>query len=90
MRARLDRGDYQGAVEAATVEGARPHSSADAFGRLDSALQTAIAEARLDLRAEIEDARQASAALSALVVLLSIAATICVVVGFRHRLLEYL
>ncbi|WP_162986239.1 hypothetical protein [Corynebacterium xerosis] len=90
MRARLDSGDYQGAVEAATVEGARPHSSADAFGRLDSALQTAIAEARLDLRAEIEDARQASAALSALVVLLSIAATICVVVGFRHRLLEYL
>ena len=72
------------------MEGARPHSSADAFGRLDSALQTAIEEARLDLRAEIEDARQASAALSALVVLLSIAATICVVVGFRHRLLEYL
>ena len=90
MRARLDRGDYAGAVEAATVEGAQPHSSADAFEDLDAALQTAIADARLDLRAEIEDARQASAALSAAVVLLSILATICVVVGFRHRLLEYL
>ncbi len=90
MRSRLDRGDYAGAVEAATVEGALPHSSADAFGELDAALQTAIADARLELRREIEDARQASAALSAVVVLLSIGATICVVVGFRHRLLEYL
>lgn len=90
MRSRLDRGDYAGAVEAATVEGARPHSSADAFGELDASLQTAIAEARLDLRGEIEDARQASATLSALVVLLSLGAVICVVVGFRHRLLEYL
>lgn len=90
MRARLDRGDYAGAVEAATVEGARPHSSANAFGELDASLQSAISDARLDLRRNLEDARQSSAALSALVTLLSLGAAICVVLGFRHRLMEYL
>ena len=90
MRSRLDVGDYAGAVDVATVEGTPPHSSADAFEALDASLQTAIAEARLDLRGEIEGARQASALLSALVVLLSIAAAIAVVFGFRNPLLEYL
>lgn len=90
MQSRLNRGDYAGAVEIATVEGALPHSSADSFRELDTALQASIAEARLELRGEIEDARRTSALLSGLVVLLSIAAAILVVVGFRHRLLEYL
>lgn len=90
MQARLDQGDYAGAVDTATVEGTEPYSSADAFAKLDRSLQVAIADARLDLRSEIEDARQSSATLSAVVMLLSIGAAIFVVVGFRNRLLEYL
>lgn len=90
MQARLNRGDYAGAVASATEQGARPYSSEDSFRALDATLQTSIAEARTDFRRDIEEARRTSALVSGLVVTLSIAAAILVVIGFRNRLLEYL
>ncbi len=91
----IDEGDYAAAVEITTNES--PGNGADGLGssgkefqRLDAALQSAIGHARENLRNEIESARQLSAILSTLTVLLTIMAAICVVIGFRNRLLEYL
>lgn len=97
MIALLDEGDYAGAVRIATDHDAdntresfAEPSSGQEFMRLDRALQAAISDARTELRNDIEEARVVSAALSGLTVALTVLASICVVVGFRNRLLEYL
>lgn len=85
-----DAGNYDAATTIASGDGLRGYSSASAFSELDESLQIAIAESRADLRARIEDARAATAALSSIVVLISIVSTTCVAFGFRQPMLEYL
>lgn len=85
-----DDGNYEAATAIASGDGLEGYSSATAFSELDESLQIAIAESRADLRARIEDARAATAALSSIVVLISIVSTTCVAFGFRQPMLEYL
>lgn len=85
-----NEGDYDAATAIATGEGLDGYSASTAFAELDDSLQVAIAESRADLRARIEDARAATAALSSIVVLISIVSTTCVAFGFRQPMLEYL
>ncbi|MBV7295973.1 hypothetical protein KRX51_08630 [Corynebacterium sp. TAE3-ERU12] len=90
MSALMDVGDYSTAMTIATGEGIDGVSSVESFRTLDTALREAIAESRQDLRTQIEEARTATAILSSLVVFVSVLAAICVALGFRNPLLEYL
>lgn len=89
MMEHLSAGDYAGAVRVATdVDNAS--SSATAFGQFDESLQNSIAESRLTARENLDQSRRAIAALSLATVTLTVIAAVLVVIGFRHRLLEYL
>lgn len=90
MAALIDAGDYDAATAVATGIGVDGASSARSFAELDSSLQDAIAESRNDLRTRIENARVATAGMSAGVVALTILAAVGVAVGFRQPLLEFL
>ena len=89
MISHLDSGDYAGAVAVATGT-TDPHSSAVVFRDLDEALRSSIADSRLLLREELDNARRASAVISLFTVTITTIAAVMVAFGFRNRLLEYL
>lgn len=89
MMDQLSTGDYAGAIATAT-DGNNQSSSAAAFQDLDNSLQSAISDARTELRMSLDNARRASAAISLVTIAVTILAAILVVLGFRSRLLEYL
>lgn len=90
MEAKIADGKYDEAVSVATGPPDQPVSSVRAFGALDSALQSTIDHARLNLRLRLEDARSASQTLAAAVTVLTILAALGVALGFRQPLMEYL
>lgn len=89
MMGQLATGNYAGAIGTATDMG-DTSSSAVAFQHLDNSLQSAISDARNELRASLDNARRASAIMSLTTITITIIAAILVVLGFRSRLLEYL
>lgn len=90
MQRHIDEGNYDLAVDVATGPPNQQVSSVREFGRLDDSLRSAIDASRQDLRARLEDARSASQTLASSVAVLTILAAICVALGFRHPLMEYL
>ncbi|WP_448852700.1 hypothetical protein [Corynebacterium sp. 335C] len=90
MQRHIDEGNYELAVDVATGPPNQQVSSVREFDRLDSSLQSSIDSARHDLRVRLEDARAASQILAGFVTFLTILAAICVALGFRHPLMEYL
>lgn len=89
MMEHLNTGDYAGAVRVATDVN-NSSSAATAFNELDDSLRSSIAQSRQAAREQIDDARSATAAIALITIMLTVLAAILVVVGFRHRLMEYL
>ncbi|ALC06823.1 hypothetical protein CDES_12375 [Corynebacterium deserti GIMN1.010] len=83
----LERGDYNGAVNAVLSSDDNDQTS---FDVLDTALAELIADSRSSMRSYIQSGLQATSLVSVTVMILSLAAVLAVWIGIRPRLQEYL
>lgn len=82
------QGSYTDAVQATVGDGADGVS--ESFTTLDTDLETLIDSARGQLRTYLSDAGDAARRVNLLVLVLSVSSILCVILGTRPRLQEYL
>lgn len=89
----ISAGRYDAALHQATTKETKagtPTTSASAFNQLDDALRLLVDDTRASKRLRIEDSLRASTALGGSVGVLTLLASIAVLLGNRPRLQEYL
>ncbi|MEX3504629.1 hypothetical protein [Corynebacterium sp. LK2510] len=86
----LNEGRFDNAIDLVTVTENGSSSSAQAYQRLDAALEELISQSRADMRDYISASLDATRAVSGAVLVLTVLSILSIWVGIRRRLGEYL